>query len=151
MRPRTHVDVVLVTRLGRRRRQRLDLDAAVDEVDLVVALLGDGGVVGGEEHHRAAVGLHPQLADDEVAVDLVELAGRLVREQHGGLHHEGAGDGDALELAARQLGDQPVSELVDPDPGQRPDGPFGRLDGGHARPRRATATFSAAVSVGTRP
>ena len=123
---------MLVTRLGRRRRRGLDLDAAVDEVDLVVALLGDGRVVGGDQHDRAAVGLHPQLPDHHVAVGLVELAGRLVGEQHGGLDDEGAGHGDALELAAGELGDQPVGELVDADPGEGLHGLLGRLDGGHA-------------------
>ena len=34
----------------------------------------------------------------------VEVAGRLVGEQHGRPAHEGAGDGDALLLAARKLG-----------------------------------------------
>ena len=100
----------------------------------------------------APVGLHPQLADHQVAVGLVELAGGLVGEQHVGLQDERAGDGDALELAAGQLGDQPVGELVDADPGQR----LGRPSrwpptAATPRPRSAMATFSGAVSVGTRP
>ena len=126
--------------------------APVDEVDLVVALLGHRRVVGGEQDHGAPVGLHPQLADHQVTVGLVELARRLVGEQHVGPHDERPGDGHALELATGQLGDQPVGELVDADPGQR----LGRPSrspptAATPRPRSAMATFSAAVSVVTRP
>jgi hypothetical protein len=108
---------VLVPRLGRllrpgphRGRVR---DATVDQVHLVVALGGDLRVVGGDHDHGAAIGLGAQLGDDEVAVGLVELARRLVRQQHVGLDREGTGDRDPLPLPAGQLGDESVGQVSD--------------------------------------
>ena len=100
----------------------------------------------------AAVGLRPELGDDEVAVELVELAGRLVGEQHVGLDGQRPGHGDPLQLPAGELGDQPLGEVADTDPVQ---GRAARVSaasaGPTARARRATATFSSAVRLGTRP
>jgi hypothetical protein len=44
-----------------------------------------------------------QQVDDALAGDRIEIARRLVREQHCRPRHERPCDGDALLLAARQL------------------------------------------------
>ena len=62
-------------------------------------------LVVGHDHQRRlrrAIQLEQQL-DDALAGHRVEIAGRLVREQHGRPRHERACNGDTLLLAARQL------------------------------------------------
>ena len=50
----------------------------------------------------AAIEFEQQIGDALPGVG-IQIAGRLVREQHGGMRHEGAGDGHALLFAAGQL------------------------------------------------
>ena len=75
----------------------------------------------------------------------VERAGRLVTEQHLGTLGDGAGDGDALLLAARKLGRKMIHPRGKTDPVER----FFRR---HRRQAISVtnATFSRAVSDGTR-
>src|SRR5439155_1041869 len=60
----------------------------------------------------------------------VEVPGGLVGEQDRGLVHEGAGDRDALALAARQLVGPVVHSVAQPDAGERPGGVLAALAGG---------------------
>src|ERR1700733_3089586 len=81
---------------------------------------GDGAVVGDHDHRQAVV--LPELlkqGDDLVAGVLVEVAGRLVGEQHLGLLDQRAGDRDALLLAAGQLGREVPGPVGEPDRGER--------------------------------
>ena len=98
--------------------QELGLDATIDELDLAI---GGGG-------NRLAVGdkkdggfLFASEAsdkfDDGVTGGGVEIAGGFVGEKNRGLVDEGAGDGGALKLSAREL----VGAMV---------GTIGELDGG---------------------
>ena len=59
----------------------------------------------GDQDERRAVGARQleQEVHDLLAGGAVEIAGRLVGQQELGPTHEGAGDGDALLLAAREL------------------------------------------------
>ena len=52
------------------------------------------------------------------SVALVELGGRLVREEHVGADDEAAGAGDALHLAAGELFDLTLAEVGDAEAGQ---------------------------------
>ena len=132
--PPEHVVHVLGTVLdGRHRPDRLAGVPAVDEVQLVVAQVGDLRVVGGQHDDGAAVGLRAQLGHHQVAVVLVELAGRLVGQQHVGLHGQRPRHRDPLELAAGELGDQPLGEVADPDPLQGRPGPGRRPRPGATR------------------
>jgi len=63
-----------------------------------------------------------------VATLAVEIAGRLVGEQDQRVGDDGAGDGDALLLAAGKLGRGMRFPAVEPDPGQR--GARGGMAGG---------------------
>ena len=76
----------------------------VADVHLAAGRCGDLGVVGDEDDRAARpVELAEQL-EDLAARGLVEVAGRLVGEDERGVGDEGAGDGDALLLAAGELG-----------------------------------------------
>ena len=75
-------------------------------------MLDDGQVVADEEIGEAE--LAPQLGQKVEDLRLhrdVERAGRLVAHDDARAQHEGAGDGDALALAARQLGRQALAHL----------------------------------------
>ena len=79
-------------------------DFAVAHVEDAVGDLGGLGVVG--DHQDGLVQLAAGLAEhvqDGVGVFGVEVAGGLVGEDDGGAVDEGAGDGDALLLAAGEL------------------------------------------------
>ena len=76
-------------------------------------------VVGHVDHGDAEPPL--QLADllaHAAAQPRVQVGQRLVEQEHGRLEDEGAGDGHALLLAARQLAGQPVPEGVEADRGE---------------------------------
>ena len=77
--------------------------AVADDEDAVG--VGRGlGVVGDEDDRLAAlVARPPERVEDLAAGRVVEVAGRLVGEEEGRARDEGAGDGDALLLAGRQL------------------------------------------------
>ena len=74
-------------------------------------------VVGGEQH-RAAAGLEAldQLPDLEARLR-VEAGGRLVEEEQLRVGHQGAGQGQALPLAARELADPRPALLLELDDG----------------------------------
>ena len=59
-----------------------------------------------------------QQVDDLPAGGLVEVAGRFVGDQDGGIGRQRAGDGDALLLAAGQLRGIVVQPVAKPDRGQ---------------------------------
>jgi hypothetical protein len=46
-------------------------------------------------------------------ISRVEVRQRLVHQEGGGLAHDGAGERDALPLAAGKLGRPPVEEMAD--------------------------------------
>ena len=78
-------------------------DFAVAEDDFASALVGEDGVMG---DHDDGVSLGVEVVEDLhdfAAGGGVEVAGGLVGEEDVGLADEGAGDGDALELAAGEL------------------------------------------------
>ena len=80
---------------------------------------------------------------------LVEVAGRLVGQQHRGLLDQGAGDRHPLLLAAGQFGGQVAEPLAEADGGQRRSARARRppLGGQWSEGR---LDFSAALSVGMR-
>ena len=89
---------------------------AVGQVaDAIVAVLGD-------QDREAAVGEAPQLAHQLAGAVVVELGGRLIEQQDGGLGSEDGGEGDALALTGRQLVDAPTGQVL-------------RLDARERRPR----------------
>ena len=58
----------------------------------------------GDDDHGAAMGDHPQVLLDDLLALGVERRGRLVEDQDPRIADQRAGDGDALALAARQVG-----------------------------------------------
>jgi hypothetical protein len=96
------------------------LDPAVAQVDDAVRHAGDGGVVGDDD--RGGADLVVDAGDDledELAGLVVERPGRLVAEQHLGPLDDGAGDGDALLLAAGELRRKVVAPRRQADPVDR--------------------------------
>jgi hypothetical protein len=95
------------------------LDLAVADVDGAVRVLGDVALVR-DQDDGVAVRVQPlEQAHDLLARGAVQVAGGLVRQQDGRGHHESAGDGDALALAARQLVRAVVDALAQLDHLQR--------------------------------
>ena len=92
-----------------------------------------------------------QQGQDLLAVGRVEVAGRLVAQDRLRLGDQGAGDGDALHLAAGHLLGEVLGAVAQADAvqgGARPPARPGlRLWPASSSGR---ATFSAAVSVGSR-
>ena len=89
-------------------------DFAVAHVEDAVGDLGGLGVVG--DHQDGLVELAAGGAEhfeDGVGVFGVEVAGGLVGEDDGGAGDEGAGDGDALLLAAGELVGAVIEAAVD--------------------------------------
>ena len=79
-------------------------DQAVLKVHGSRAVGGDVSLV--RDHHDGDPAIAAETREDFhhlVARGAVEVAGGLVRQQQGRLGHQGAGDGDALLLAARKL------------------------------------------------
>ena len=80
------------------------LQLAIDHDDLAVAEGCHVRVVGGDEECCLVLAVHvAQEGEDLVGGFAVQVAGRFVGEDKGGAVHQGAGDGDALLLAAREL------------------------------------------------
>jgi hypothetical protein len=78
----------------------LDHAALVDDIDAVGVLHGRQAV---GDQDRGAAGHQPLQRRLDLGLALgVERAGGLVEQQDRGVLQEGAGDGDALALAARQ-------------------------------------------------
>ena len=98
--------------------QELGLDATIDELDLAIGGGGNRLAVGDEKNGGF---LFASEAGDELddggTGGGVEIAGGFIGKKDGGLVDEGAGDGGALELSAREL----VGAMV---------GAVGKMDGG---------------------
>ena len=98
--------------------QELGLDTTVDEGDAAVGGGGDRLAVGDKENGGFFFASEAgDELDDGGTGGGVEIAGGFIGEKDGGLVDEGAGDGGALELSAREL----VGAMV---------GAVGKMDGG---------------------
>ena len=96
-----------------RRADLLD-DAALQHDDLVGQRHRLDLVVGDVDHGRVELVVQPRELDPHLhAQGGVEVGQRLVEQEHLGLAHDGAADGDALALAARQLLGLAVQQLVE--------------------------------------
>jgi len=74
-------------------------------VDDTVAIVEDAGVVGDDDHSATVLfGEAAEDIEDGAAGGGIEGGGRFVGEDDGGVAGEGAGDGDALLLAAGEVG-----------------------------------------------
>ena len=94
-------------------------------------------VLVGDEHDRAARAVQvDEQGEDVGGRGRVEVAGRLVGEDQRGLGHQGAGDRDALLLAARQLAGPVVGAVGEADAVEGGDGTRSRAVGRGRRPRR---------------
>ena len=107
--------------------ERLGARPAVADGDRPLDLLGDERVVGHDDDRRAELGVDPaEEPEDVMRGRAVELAGRLVGEEHRGLVGEGDGDRDPLLLAAGQaLGAMsgPVGQADQAEQLERPGAP----------------------------
>ena len=91
-------------------------DPAVVEADDPVAVLGDVRLVRDQQHRDAALLI--QTLEDVHHLDAgarVQVAGRLVRQEDGGLVDQGAGNRHPLLLAARELVREVIHPVVEPD------------------------------------
>jgi len=107
---------------GRRKRwrRRVARDAAIDHLQVTVGTRAERGVVRHHQQGDAAIALEGfEDFDDLRAGRRVEIAGRLVGEQQRRLHDHCARDGDALALAAGQLGRPVRGAIGQPQGGQR--------------------------------
>ena len=124
--------------------------AAVAERDHALGLLGDVGLVG-DQHDRAAFLVEAREDPQHLLGGArVEVAGRLVGEDHRRVGDERARDGDALLLAAGELGGLVVEPLRHPDRGERLVVRARGARGGRRRRRRAAVRRSRARSCGRR-
>ena len=74
---------------------------AIDELDDAGGALGDFGVVGGDEESGVAFGANFSEEIEDVAAGVgIEVASGFVGDDDFRIVDEGAGDGDALLLAA---------------------------------------------------
>src|SRR5262245_44936923 len=89
--------------LGEVDQRALVDDAAVEELDLAVRVVGITRVVRDHADGRAFAVQLTQQVHDRLAVPRVQVACRLVREKDCRLARERAGDSDALLLAAGEL------------------------------------------------
>ncbi|CAE7229328.1 bsn, partial [Symbiodinium necroappetens] len=90
------------------------------EVECSFGVVGGGGVVG--NHDDGGAGFFVELDEeghDGVGGNFVEVSGRLVGDEDGGVGDDGAGDGDALLLAAGELAGEVVGAVRDTHPLQR--------------------------------
>ena len=116
-----------------------------------VHLGGDALIVGGDEGGAAfAADQLQEFGEDDVGGSLVEVAGGLVGQDQRRLVGERAGDGDALLLAARELGRAMVEPLGE---AERPSNCSARsraASGSAPRTSCGRITFSSAVNSGSR-
>ena len=99
-----------------RGRAALVHAALVQEADLVGDLAREAHLVGGDDHRQPGL-LELGQQREDLADELgVERAGHLVEQHHGGLADEGAGDRDALLLAAGELVGEGLRLGGQPDP-----------------------------------
>jgi len=98
--------------------QELGLDATIDELDLAIGGGGNRLTVGDKKDGGFFFASEASDEfDDGVTGGGVEITGGFIGEKDGGLVDEGAGDGGALKLSAREL----VGAVV---------GAIGEMDGG---------------------
>ena len=100
------------------------------------------------KRHAALGMLGEQEVDDLLAGGLIEIAGRLVRDENRRIGRQRAGQRDALLLAARELRRIVMQPLAEPDGCQL----LRRARSASRSPASSsgTATFSSAVMVGIR-
>ncbi len=107
-------------------------------------------VVGGDDDEPTRVGEGAQQTDDAFDLQVVEVGGRFVGEEHRWIVGEPASDGHALLLTARHVAGKVMRTIREVDGGEQLLGPFARLGlaplGGAERHR----TFSDALSAGRR-
>ena len=92
---------------------------------------GGAGPRRGDQHRR-----------DQLGVRLVLLGRRLIEDDERTLHHQGAGNGDPLPLAAGQQPHRAVRDGVEPQPGHH------WLDGGTIAGQPARGSGQAQVLPG---
>ena len=81
------------------------IDPAIQKVNDPFGIVGHLRLVGDHQHGNAPVAVQRhQQVHDFVTTLAVEVTGRLISQQHGGIGDDGASDGDPLLLAAGQLG-----------------------------------------------
>ena len=93
-------------------------DLAVAEVDHAVGAGGGLGVMGDDDEGLPGLVQPSEQVEDRAAGDAVEVAGRLVGQKEGGLIDQGAGDGDALALAAGEFGGAVLEAMPEADVGE---------------------------------
>ena len=81
-------------------RARFDHQALVEEQDTIGDVAGELHLVRDHDHGQTFLSQLAHHAQHFFAQFGVERAGRLVEEHHLRFHGQGAGDGDALLLAA---------------------------------------------------
>ena len=85
-----------------------------------ICISGDIGLVSDHDDGDAALAVQQsQRVHDVMGVACIEIAGRLVGKEHGRIVDEGAGDGDALLLAARELARRIALAIAQPEQAER--------------------------------
>ncbi len=107
-------------------------DQSVPDADDAAGVARDVLFVRDDKNGVALVGEGAEEGHDFLAGFGVEVAGRLVGEDDGGLTDEGAGDGDALALAAGHFVGLVVDAVSEADIGQRFEGGLAAFVGGDA-------------------
>ena len=108
------------------------------EVDDLVGQRDEALVVRGDDDEVTVVGELANELQHTVDLDVVEVRGRFVGEQHGRIVRERTRDRDALLLTARHVGGAVVHAVFEIDLLQQRDRAV-RAPRGASRPRRATA------------
>ena len=85
----------------------------------IAELLDQHLVVGGDHDGRAELVQFLEQVEQAHADPVIDVAGRLVGQQEAGTRDDGAGDGDALLLSARQGGRLVVEVVAKADPAQQ--------------------------------
>src|SRR5215204_5713591 len=88
-------------------------------------------VVGGHYHDPAGLGQLPEQPQHSLDLDVVQVRGRLIGQDQWRIVGEGAGDGDALLLTARQVAWAVVEALAEPEAVQQLFGAGPGLSGWH--------------------
>ncbi len=126
-------------------------DAAVFDVDDAIGEGLEPRIVGNADHRCVVLGGGAaQQADDHLAVLAVQRRSRFVGEQQGGALGDGAGDGDALLLAAGQLARPLVHARLQTDLVERLDGDAAGLRAAETLVLQAVVTCCRAVRAGNR-
>src|SRR3954469_18839952 len=120
------------------RRAALDDRAVVQEADLVGDVAREAHLVRGDQH-RHPLGLELAHEVEHLPHQLrVQRARDLVEQERARARRQGAQDGDALLLAAREPARQPVLAAVEPEAREQRARPLHRLGARQpVRPRRA--------------